>query len=528
MPACNVPDMPTSVTVPYYKKFTVRLTMRKSQMNPDSSGCASTTQWDNWHSINWKTVARGVKSLQRRIVKAVKAKHFHKAKALLHMLSRSFYGKLLAVLRVTSNQGSKTYGVDKELWNTPLRKWKAVKILYLKGYKAKPLRRKSIPKKNGKLRHLGIPTMKDRAMQALFKLGLEPVAETTADLNSYGFRPKRSCADAIEQCHNVLGKRTSAGWILEADIKGCFDNISHKWILEHIPLRKKVLEQWLKAGYIDHKTWFPTESGTPQGGIISPTIANMVLDGLEETIIAKACPTMYRNGRWYNPLKVHFVRYADDFVVTCVNKDYLEKELKPLISTFLLERGLELSEEKSKITHINEGFDFLGFNIRKYKGKCLTKPKKESVKSIYTSIRGYVKGNQSITQKELILGISPNIIGWANFYRHSASKRTFALLDAKVFSLLWKWAKRRHPNKGYHWIKARYLKQLGNRHWIFMSPDKKRPVILPRFDATKIIRHNKIINHSNPFDKHWDGYFEQREKEKLVKRKIISKLTLAN
>jgi RNA-directed DNA polymerase len=265
MPLCNVPDMPTSVMVLYYEKFTVRLSMRKTQMNPPAGGCASTTTWTNWHSINWKKVRLGVKSLQMRIVKAVKAKHFHKVKALLHLLSRSFYGKLLAILRVTTNQGSRTCGVDKVLWNTPARKWKAIEQLSTKGYKAKPLKRKSIPKKNGKLRHLGIPTMKDRTMQALFKLGLEPIAETTADINSYGFRPKRSCADAIEQCHNALAKRGSSEWIFEADIKGCFDNISHEWILQHIPISKKVLGQWLKAGYIDHKTWFPTEAGTPTG-----------------------------------------------------------------------------------------------------------------------------------------------------------------------------------------------------------------------------------------------------------------------
>jgi RNA-directed DNA polymerase len=190
----------------------------------------------------------------------------------------------LAILRVTTNKGSKTCGVDKILWNTPLRKWKAIEQLSIKGYKAKPLKRKSIPKKDGKLRHLGIPTIRDRAIQALFKLGLEPIAETTADPNSYGFRPKRSCADAIVQCHNVLCQRKSAVWILEADIKGCFDNISHQWILQHIPLNKKVLNQWLKAGYMERRHWFPTERGTPQGGIISPIIANMVLDGLEEVI----------------------------------------------------------------------------------------------------------------------------------------------------------------------------------------------------------------------------------------------------
>ena len=270
-------------------------------------------------------------------------------------------------------------------------------MLPTKGYKAKPLKRKTIQKKNGKPRHLGIPTIKDRAMQALFKLGLEPIAETTADLNSYGFRPKRSCADAIEQCHNVLGKLTSAEWVFEADIKGCFDNISHQWVAQNIPMDKKILKQWLNAGYIDKKNWFPTEKGTPQGGIISPTIANMVLDGLEQEIADHSRPVAY-----LNPYKVHFVRYADDFIVTCNKRDYLEQEIIPLISKFLAQRGLELSQEKSKLTHINDGFDFLGFNIRKYKNKCLTKPKKDAVKGIYKSIREVVTSNKSISQKLLI------------------------------------------------------------------------------------------------------------------------------
>jgi RNA-directed DNA polymerase len=185
----------------------------------------------------------------------------------------------LAILRVTTNKGSRTCGVDKVLWNTPMKKWKGIEQLNVKGYKAKPLKRKSILKKNRKLRHLGIPTIRDRAVQALFKLGLEPIAETLADPNSYGFRPKRSCADAIKQCHNALCQRKSAVWILEADIKGCFDNISHLWILQHIPINKKVLGQWLMAGYLEKEHWFPAEAGTPQGSIISHTIANMVLDG---------------------------------------------------------------------------------------------------------------------------------------------------------------------------------------------------------------------------------------------------------
>ena len=248
--------------------------------------------------------------------------------------------------------------------------------------------------------------------------------------------------------------------------------------------------QWLKAGYIHQKTWFPTEAGTPQGGIISPTIANMVLDGLEKEINLKACPTQYRNGRWYNPLKVHFVRYADDFVVTCANRHYLEAEIMPLVSRFLAERGLELSKEKSQITHINDGFDFLGFNVRKYKGKCLTKPKKDAVKSIYCDIRECVTGNKMVTQKRLIQMIKPKIKGWANFFRHAASKGTFALLDDKLFKLLWRWACRRHPNKSRQWIKKQYFHSKGNQHWVFMATDKAKQTELPRFDATKIIWHS--------------------------------------
>jgi RNA-directed DNA polymerase len=488
-------------------------------MNQPGGGCASAATWNNWKSINWIKVERDVKSLQSRIVKAVKAKHFHKAKALMHLITRSFYGKLLAILRVTTNKGSKTAGVDNILWDTPLKRWKAIEQLKVKGYKAKPLKRSSIKKKNGKLRHLGIPTICDRAHQALHKLALEPMAETLSDPNSYGFRPKRSCADAVVQCHLLLCKRSSPQWILEGDIKGCFDNISHQWILQHIPINDKVLTQWLKAGYIDKKQWFPTDTGTPQGGIASPLIANMVLDGLEYVIMRYACPKPYRN-----PNHVHFIRYADDFVVTCKNREYLEAEIKPVIIKFLAERGLELSPEKTLITNIRDGFDFLGFNIRKYKHKCLTKPKKDSVLSVYSKMNDVVNSYSSKSQLELILKLSPIIRGWSNFFRHSAAKRTFSLLDHKLFFLLWKWAYRRHPNKGKHWIKNKYFRSMGYRHWVFADTDNKISVIeLPSFAATKIIRHVKIKNESNPYDKDWYEYFRTRENKRLDKRSIISK-----
>lgn len=481
-------------------------------MKSHQKDCAPESKPKHWKSIDWKQVKQDVKSLQLRIAKAIMEGKHNRAKALQWMLTHSFSAKLLAVKRVTENSGKRTPGTDGVLWKTPVQKIQAALSLIRKGYKALPLRRLFILKKNGKKRPLGIPTMKDRAYQALHLLALEPVSETLADNGSYGFRQKRGRHDALEYCYIHLSRKDSATWILEADIKGCFDNISHDWILQHIPLSKEILSQWLKAGYIDKNNWFPTESGTPQGGIISPTIANMVLDGLETTINRHA---VVRRNR--NPHKIHFIRYADDFVVTCASGEYLEQEIKPLVSKFLADRGLELSPEKTRITHIDQGFDFLGFNIRKYKGKCLTKPKKEAVKSIYASMREYVTSHKSVSQKELIRILSPRIKGWANFYCHSTAKQIFSLLDRKLFKLLWNWAKRRHPKKGSHWVKAKYFKTKGKRHWVFSASDKMQAIELPLFDATKIIWHTKIKSLSNPYDEAWDSYFLEKSQSKNCK-----------
>src|SRR5438876_473422 len=238
----------------------------------------------DWHDIDWKSVSHHVRRLQARIVKATKEKRWGKVKALQRLLTHSFSGKALAVRRVTENQGKNTPGVDKETWNTPQKKINAVYSLRQRGYHPQPLRRIYIPKKNGKKRPLGIPVMKCRAMQALYLLALDPIAETTADPNSYGFRPGRSTADAIEACFIALCKGDRAEWILEGDIRSCFDKISHEWLLAHIPMEKTILRKWLKAGYMENRRLYPTEEGTPQGGICSPVIANMALDGLEKLL----------------------------------------------------------------------------------------------------------------------------------------------------------------------------------------------------------------------------------------------------
>jgi RNA-directed DNA polymerase len=239
-------------------------------MNPEQSACASSGEANAWEQLDWTQCERHVRRLQARIVKATREGRWGRVQALQRLLTHSFSGRALAVKRVTENQGKRTSGVDGKIWGTPASRYKAIGTLRRHGYQPQPLRRVYIPKANGKTRPLGIPTMKDRAMQALYLLALEPIAETTGDRNSYGFRPKRATADAIEHCHIALSRKTGAPWVLEGDIRGCFDNISHEWMLRRIPTDKVMLRKWLKAGFVENRTLFPTEAGTPQGGIISP------------------------------------------------------------------------------------------------------------------------------------------------------------------------------------------------------------------------------------------------------------------
>jgi len=423
---------------------------------------------------------------------------------------------------VTENQGKRTAGVDGVTWSTPQAKSQAMLSLKRRGYQPQPLRRLLIPKSNGKMRPLGIPTMKDRAMQALYLLALEPVAETTADKCSFGFRPERSTADAIRQCHTALSQKDAAQWILEGDIKGCFDNISHDWLLNHIPTDQRVLRKWLKAGYMENRQLFPTETGTPQGGIISPTLANLVLDGLETKLNTTIGRKWRTEGRQIYP-KVNYVRYADDFIVTGRSKELLEQKVKPIIEDFMKERGLTLSPEKTKITHINEGFDFLGQNVRKYNGKLLIKPSKANVKTFLKKVRSTIKGNKSAKQENLIQLLNPMIRGWANFHQHNVAKRTFSNVDSEIWCALWQWAKRRHSNKGKRWIKERYFHSIGTRNWVFaVATDKGirkgKTSLLKLIKAadTPVRRHIQIKMEANPFDPKWEMYFEKRHSSKML------------
>lgn len=437
-----------------------------------------------WESIDWNKVRSYVNRLQTRIAKATRDGKWNLVKQLQYLLTHSYYGKLLAVRIVTQNQGARTPGIDGERWLRPHEKMQATLSITCNKYKAKPLKRIYIPKpgKDTK-RPLSIPTMFDRAMQALYALALQPVAETCADKRSFGFRLFRSAQDAAQYAFNCLHNPKSAQWILEGDIKGCFDNISHNWLEKNILMDRSVLSQFLKAGYVFEQNLYHTDRGTPQGGIISPILANITLDGIESILDEQ-----------YPDMKVHFIRYADDFMVTAPSKEVAE-EICELIRIFLTERGLELSESKTLITHINDGFDFLGWSFRKYDGILLIKPSRESIRKVADKIHEIIHKATAWNQEQLIQALNPVIIGWSNYHRHIVAKETFQKLDHIVWNMLWRWAKRRHPQKDRRWVARRYWHTEASRNWVFKTETTK----LVMFADTMIRRHNMVKLNKNPY-----------------------------
>jgi RNA-directed DNA polymerase len=354
--------------------------------------------------------------------------------------------------------------------------------------------------------------MKCRAMQALHLLALEPVAEMLVDKNAYGFRPMRSTADAIEQCFIALARKHSSQWIIEGDIRACFDKISHEWLISNILMDKPILSKWLSAGYMDKGVLHRTLEGTPQGGLISPTLMNLTMKGLEQTVANCVSKTD----------KVNVVIYADDFIITGKSKEILEEKVMPAVANFLQVRGLELSDEKTRITHIDDGFDFLGFNVRKYKGKLLTKPSKKNVKAFLDDVRRIIKSKRGSKTEVLIHTLNPKIRGWANYFRHGVSKVTFSYVDHCIFQALFRWTKRRHPNKGARWRRKRYFHRQGTRDWIFHTTvyDKKRKskvnIDLFRASSVAIKRHIKIKAEATPYDPKYVDYFKQRKRFKRI------------
>lgn len=476
-------------------------------MTVDLHGSAGASSvWNtSWKSLDWDAIRASVKRLQMRIAKAIRENRHERARALQWILTHSRQAKLLAVQRVTSNKGHATPGVDGQVWRTDRQKFAAILRLQQRGYQPQPLRRIYIPKKDGKLRPLSIPTMRDRAFQALHALALQPIAETCADKNSYGFREGRGCADAIGQCFNALAKSYAAPWILEGDIKSCFDQISHDWLLNHIPMNREILRKWLRSGYFEDGRLYPTQAGTPQGGIASPLLANMTLDQLEPAIRAATRP---RHD------KVNFIRYADDFIVTAARREVLEETVKPVIEAFLQERGLNLSETKTKITHIQEGFDFLGQNLRKRGKKLLITPSARAIAAIKEKARQCIRRCRGYKTEAMIRMLNPILRGWTNYHRHVVAREAFYQVQRYINGLLWRWMRRRHPKKSRAWRRRKYYPAAGKgclATWVQTRDGKSRLFKLHNLLQTVMDRHIKVKAEANPYHPDWVDYFKKRK-----------------
>ena len=479
-----------------------------------------------WDDHDWQLIQKRVKNLRRRIFRATREKKWNQVRSLMKLMLRSQSNLLLAIKRTTQeNRGKRTPGIDGRKALTNRKREKLYQeIREHTPWKVKPTKRIYIPKSNGKTRPLGIPALRDRVMQAVVKNALEPSWEARFEAKSYGFRPGRCTHDAIAQSHARLNSSKLHKWVLEGDIKGAFDNISHKFILDtigQIPGRE-LIKQWLKAGYVENNVYHLTSSGTPQGGIISPLLANIALDGMENLLSQfykvreyHSSPKAKRQRVTKRKLpKYGFCRYADDFLITAETESDL-KEILPVIRKWLKERGLELNEEKTKITPVNTGFNFLGFHIRQYRGKCITKPQKEKVLNFLQKIRDWLNSHKSVPALDVINHLNPVLRGWGNYYRHGASKRTFSYVDSEIYRAIWKWACRRHPNKSKKWIVRKYF-QTSSEGWKLKYTTLNRrgdsqPITLCKVYSIKIDRYIQVKGRNSPDDPDLNEYWENRK-----------------
>lgn len=492
----------------------------------------------DWQQISWQEIEGYVEKLQQRIYHAESLGEVRKVRDLQRMLINSEATLLLSIRRVTQlNKGKRTAGVDGYKALTPserLELYHTMKEQNIKCHNPKPAYRTYIEKKNGKLRPLGIPTIKDRIYQNIVRMALEPQWEARFEPTSYGFRPKRNCHDAIERIFNTV-KGGKKQWIFEGDFKGCFDNLNHKFILEQLKSfpQSELIEKWLKAGFVDNSVFNETEEGTPQGGIISPLLANIALHGMEEVLGIKYNTVNRKDEVTYeNRTKYAMARYADDFVIMCENEqDALD--LFEVLKPYLESRGLELAQEKTKVTHITEGFDFLGFNVKRYKtengSKLIIKPSKDSIKSFKGKISETTKMLYGKNIQTLINTLNPIIIGTANYWSSVVSKEVYTEMDNYIWINVYGFLRRLHPKKGWNWIKDRYFKpdktgQSKNK-WILTDPITSNQ--LKKMAWTPIVRHQQIKHNYSPYNKELKEYFEKRDIKEFDKNNVAYRQKLA-
>lgn len=486
---------------------------------------------NNWTEINWKPIKKRVRNLRQRIYRATENRQWNKVRSLMKLMLRSYSNLLLSVRKVTQeNQGRKTAGLDGQTALTPGQRMILVKEMQEHSlWQVRPTKRIYIPKASGtKLRPLGIPTIKNRIAQTIVKNALEPTWEARFEAHSYGFRPGRSCQDAIEQCHNRLrgGQRSSQDqWVLDADIKGAFDNISHDYILNTIGNSpgRNLIKQWLKAGYVEAEVFHKTESGTPQGGCISPLLANIALDGMEKLL------SSYIKLKTYQPsptakrqqivrrqsAKYGFIRYADDFLVTAQSQEDIEAII-PVLSVWLQQRGLELNQEKTKVIHVPQGLNFLGFHIRQFHHNCFTFPQKDKVLDKLREIQQWLNQHRHTQPEAVIQFLNPILRGWANYYKFCCSKRTFSYFHYRLWRMLWYWALKRHPNKSKTWVAHKYFRSLNGVKWTFSADARDRhgnQITISLFNITTIPiqRYSKVKGTASPDDPALVPYWLHRQ-----------------
>lgn len=470
----------------------------------------------DWNSVNWREANRSVRNLRQRIFRATREGDWDKVQSLQRLMLRSHANTLTSVRRVTQlNQGRHTAGVDKLVIKTPQARGKLVDHLSTyQSWKARPARRVYIPKANGKLRPLGIPTVIDRCLQARVKNALEPCWEARFEGTSYGFRPGRSCHDAIARIYTLAQGDARRKWIVDADIKGAFDNICHSELLSTIGVfpGKELIRQWLRAGYVDEGVFHETPTGTGQGSVISPLLANIALHGMEEALGVK-----YDNGGYTRRSSRVLVRYADDWVVFCETREDAQAALVTA-THWLAKRGLQLSPEKTRIVHLTEGFDFLGFNVRLYESprsrsgyKLLIKPSKESVRKLREKLREEWQHLNGHNVDAVVRRLNPIIRGWANYFRIGVASETFAALDSFMYAREWRYAKRAHPRKFHAWRKSRYWGKLNpkrNDAWVFGN--KQTGAHLLKFRWFNIERHTLVRGKASPDDPDLQEYWAAR------------------